>query len=107
MLQEDKQHQQQRQAMEMQRFGYTRAEVMKEKGAFCHQPLKGNDYHEGSLVISHINGGGRHATENGMIIPGKTHNMDNLTVLCQRHDGQKDRLRDSMGLGIEGNPNNQ
>ena len=94
-----------KQDVEKLRFGHTRAEIMKVKGEYCHQPLKPGDYHEGLLVISHINGGGRHATENGMIIPGKTHNMDNLTVLCQRHDGMKDRIRDSHGLGIEGHNN--
>jgi hypothetical protein len=95
-----------KQAVEKTRFGYTREQVLKEKGAYCHQPLKPGDHHEGLLVISHINGGGRHASENGMIIPGKTHDMDNLTVLCQRHDGMKDRIRDSQGMGIEGNSNN-
>lgn len=99
--------QQQRQAMERQRFGSTRAEVMAEKGAYCHAPLKGkDDYHEGKLVIVHIAGGGRHATETGLIIPGKTHNMNNLTVMCQRHAGRDDRERALRGLGIEGNPNN-
>lgn len=100
------QHQQQREAMEKQRFGYTRAEIMKVKGEYCHQTLTKGDYHEGKLVISHINGGGRHASENGIIIPGKTHNMDNFTVLCQRHDGMKDKLREDRGMGIEGNSNN-
>ena len=99
------QHQQQREAMEKQRFGYTRAEIMKIKGEYCHDPKAPKDC-QGKLVISHINGGGRHASENGMIVPGKTHNLDNMTVLCQRHDGMKDRERDSRGLGIEGNTNN-
>lgn len=79
---------------------------MKIKGAYCHQQLTRGDFHKGELVISHINGGGRHATENGMVIPGKSHNLDNMTVLCQRHDGMRDRIRDSHGMGIEGNPNN-
>lgn len=97
---------QQRQAMEMQRFGHTRAEIMKIKGEYCHHTLTKGDYHEGKLVISHINGGGRHASENGMIIPGKTHSLDNMTVLCQRHDGMKDRESAIRGMGIAGNPDN-
>lgn len=104
---EDKHHIQMRHAVEMQRFGATREQILKEKGAYCHKtPLAPGDFHRGELVISHIHGGGRHASENGMIIPGKTHNMDNLTVLCQRHDGQKDRIAATHGLGLEGNPNN-
>lgn len=94
----------QREAMERQRFGYTRAEVMKAKGAKCAYPGGG---HEGDLVIDHIKGGGRHDTENGMF-PQKAHNMDNLRILCRKHAGMIDRMDFTRGIGsnTEGNPNN-
>ena len=103
------QHKQQREAMEMQRFGYTRAEILREKGAQCALPLQfKGDFHEGDLVIDHIKGGGRHDTERGMIVPSLTHNMANLRVLCRRHNGMKDRLDFTQGIGhnTKGNPNN-
>lgn len=96
----------QRQAMERQRFGYTRDEIIAAKGAtcyICHQPVDPNSE---DTVISHIHGGGRHASETGMIVPGKTHNMDNLGVAHRACDGKKDRIRNSVGMGIEGNSNN-
>lgn len=103
------QHKQQREAMEKQRFGFTRAEILKAKGAECSLPLQfRGDFHEGDLVIDHMKGGGRHDTERGLIIEGLTHNMDNLRVLCRRHNGMIDRLdftRD-IGRNTEGNPNN-
>lgn len=95
----------QRKAMERQRFGFTREEVFKVKGAKCSYPR--ND-HEGDLVIDHIAGGGRHDTERGMMVEGKTHNMDNLRVLCRKHAGLIDRQDFTAGVGrnTEGNPNN-
>ncbi len=96
----------QKTAMERSRFGFTREEIFKVKGAYCHYNMPPGDHHEGKLVISHIHGGGRHATENNMIVEKKTHNMDNLTVMCQRHDGMIDRVRATQGMGITGNPNN-
>lgn len=102
---DDKQHKQQRQAMERQRFGYTREEVMAAKGAKCAYPGGG---HEGDLVIDHISGGGRHDTERGMMVEGKTHNMDNLRILCRKHAGMIDRNDFLKGIGsnTKGNPNN-
>lgn len=97
------------QAMERQRFGYTRAEILKAKGAHCSLPLQfRGDYHEGDLVIDHIKGGGRHDTERGMIVPGLTHNMNNLRVLCRRHNGMIDRLDFTrhVGRNTKGNSNN-
>lgn len=96
---------QQRQAMERQRFGFTRAEVLRAKGAKCAYP--GND-HEGDLVIDHISGGGRHDTERGIMVEGKTHNMANLRVLCRKHAGMIDRMDFVKGVGRNspGNPNN-
>jgi 5-methylcytosine-specific restriction endonuclease McrA len=94
----------QRQAMERQRFGMTKDEILQKKGmncAICGQPVPYND-----VVIDHKNGGGRHATEMGMIIPGKTHNIDNLQVCHGSCAGKKDRIRGSMGMGMPGNPNN-
>lgn len=95
----------QREDMERQRFGYTRAEIMKAKGERCSYPGGG---HEGDLVIDHIKGGGRHDTERGMIVEGKTKNMDNLRVLCRKHSGMIDRQDFTRGIGsnTEGNPNN-
>ena len=95
----------QREAMEKQRFGFTRAEVFAAKGARCVYPA--ND-HEGDLVIDHIAGGGRHDTERGMMVEGKTHSMDNLRVLCRKHAGMVDRQDFTRGIGsnTEGNPNN-
>lgn len=95
----------QREAMEKQRFGFTRAEVFAAKGAKCSYP--GGD-HEGDLVIDHITGGGRHDTERGMFATGKTYNMANLRVLCRKHAGMIDRQDFTRGIGsnTEGNPNN-
>ena len=103
------QHKQQREAMEKQRFGFTRAEILAAKGAKCALPLQfAGDFHEGDLVIDHIKGGGRHDTERGMIVEGLTHNMDNLRVVCRRHNGMMDRLDFTRGIGhnTEGNSNN-
>lgn len=96
----------QKEAMERQRFGFTRTEILAVKGAKCSYP--GND-HEGDLVIDHISGGGRHDTERGMFVEGKTHNMDNLRVLCRKHAGMIDRQDFTRGIGsnTKGNPNNQ
>jgi len=91
----------QREAMEKARFGATRAEVFAKKGAECKNCGSTED-----LVIDHIDGGGRHHTERGLIVEGKTHSMDNLQVLCRSCAGARDRKRETMGLGIEGNPNN-
>lgn len=99
----------QRQAMEKQRFGYTRAEILKAKGAKCAMPLQfKGDFHEGDLVIDHIKGGGRHDTERGLLVPGLTHNMANLRVLCRRHNGMQDRKDFVLDIGhnTKGNPNN-
>ena len=95
----------QREAMERQRFGFTRAEVLKAKGAKCSYPGGG---HEGDLVIDHIAGGGRHDTERGIIVKEKTHNMSNLRVLCRKHAGMIDRMDFTKGVGMntKGNPNN-
>lgn len=94
----------QREDMERQRFGYTRAEVFAAKGAKCSYPGGG---HEGDLVIDHIKGGGRHDTENGMF-PEKAHDMSNLRVLCRKHAGMIDRQDFTRGIGsnTEGNSNN-
>lgn len=99
----------QRQAMERQRFGYTREEILRVKGARCSLPLQfKGDYHEGDLVIDHIKGGGRHDTERGLIVKNLTHNMANLRVLCRRHNGMIDRLDFTRNIGhnTEGNANN-
>lgn len=95
----------QKEAMERQRFGFTRAEVLKAKGAKCSYPGGG---HEGDLVIDHIKGGGRHDTENGMFATGKTHSMSNLRILCRKHAGMIDRMDFTKGIGsnTKGNPNN-
>lgn len=101
--------QQQRQDMEKQRFGYTRAEILKVKGAHCSMPLQfKGDFHQGDLVIDHIKGGGRHDTERGMMVEGLTHNMDNLRVVCRRHNGMQDRKDFILHVGhnTKGNPNN-
>lgn len=101
--------QKKRQNIERERFGFTRAEILKKKGAKCSLPLQFvGDYHEGDLVIDHIKGGGRHDTEMGIIVPNLTHNMDNLRVLCRRHNGMIDRLDFTRGIGrnSSGNPNN-
>lgn len=102
---QDKHHEQMRQAVEKQRFGRTREEILKAKGARCVYP--GSD-HEGDLVIDHISGGGRHDTERGIIVKGKTHNMENIRVLCRKHAGLIDRLDFTRGIGKNspGNPNN-
>jgi len=99
----DMKHQKQREAMQRARFGRTTAEIMKEKGNQCVHCGKPLDIH--TAVIDHIQGGGRHATENGML-PPETHDMNNLQVMCQQCAGLKDRTRGMMGMGIEGNANN-
>lgn len=99
----------QKEAMERQRFGYTREEVFEKKGKKCVIPLQfPGDYHEGDLTIDHIKGGGRHDTERGMIVEGLTHNLDNLRVVCRRHGGMIDRVDFVKGIGhnSRGNPNN-
>ena len=99
----------QREAMERQRFGYTRAEVFAAKGKRCSIPLQfPGDYHEGDLNIDHIEGGGRHDTERGMFVEGKTRSMSNLRVVCRRHGGMIDRMDFTKGIGhnTEGNQNN-
>lgn len=99
----------QKEAMEKQRFGYTRAEILKEKGAKCSIPLQfPGDFHEGDLVIDHMRGGGRHDTERGMFAEGLTHNMNNLRVVCRRHNGMMDRMDFVRGIGknTKGNSNN-
>ena len=93
----------QRQAMEMQRFGHTREEILAEKGntcAICGQPVPDSE-----IVIDHKNGGGRHHTERGMLTED-THDMENLQVCHRSCAGKKDRIRGSMGMGIEGTSNN-
>lgn len=104
VLQDTVQHKQQREAMEKQRFGFTRAQILKAKGAKCSYPGGG---HEGDLVIDHISGGGRHNTERGIIVPGKTHNMANLRVLCRKHAGLVDRndFLKGVGMNTKGLPN--
>lgn len=94
-----------KEAMERQRFGDTRANILREKGAKCVIPGGG---HEGDLVIDHIDGGGRHDTENGIIVPNKTHNKANLRILCRKHAGMIDRADFVKGIGrnSKGNPNN-
>ena len=109
MLTDVARRQQVKQAVERERFGFTRAEILRAKGAKCVIPLQfRGDYHEGDLVIDHIKGGGRHDTERGMIVAGLTHNMANLRVVCRRHNGMIDRLDFTRGIGhnTEGNPNN-
>jgi len=99
----------QREAIEKQRFGYTREQVFAAKGAKCSIPLQSSDdKHEGDLVIDHIKGGGRHDTENNNFLPGLTHNMANLRVVCRRHNGMFDRNDFLKGIGnnSRGNPNN-
>jgi 5-methylcytosine-specific restriction endonuclease McrA len=94
----EKQKAAQRASMEKARFGATRADILKAKGAKC---AKCGSTHD--LVIDHKNGGGRHATENGML---PNNSSSNLQVLCRSCAGSKDAIRGAMGLGIEGNPNN-
>lgn len=88
-------------AMERARFGATKQEIFAQKGAKCANCGSTQD-----LVIDHKAGGGRHATEMGLMIPGKTHNIDNLQVMCRSCAGKKDAIRGNMGLGMPGNPNN-
>jgi len=95
---------QQLQAMERQRFGYTKQEIVAQKGTNCY--ICGQPVAPADMVIDHIKGGGRHATETGMIVPDKTHNMDNFGIAHRSCAGKKDAIRGSMGLGIEGNQNN-
>lgn len=90
-------------AMELQRFGYTKAEILAKKGRncyYCKKPI-GSD-----LVIAHIKGGGRHATEMGMIVPGKTHNMNNLAPAHRACNGRADAINGANGIGLPGNSNN-
>lgn len=87
----------QRVSMEKERFGYTREEVLKAKGAKCAMCGSTQD-----LQIDHKHGGGRHATEMGLIIPGKTHSMDNLQVLCGHCLGTKDKVNGLKGIGLHG-----
>ncbi len=96
---------QQREAMENKRFGFTRAEVLKAKGAKCSYPGGG---HEGDLVIDHTSGGGRHDTERGIFAKGKTHSMANLRILCRKHAGLIDRRDFTRGIGsnTKGSPTN-
>lgn len=98
-----------KQAVEKERFGYTREEILKAKGAKCSVPLQGpGDYHSGPLVIDHIKGGGRHDTERGLFVQGLTHTMSNLRVVCQRHNGMFDRMDflSNTGHNTKGNKNN-
>ena len=104
MTSHEEQKRMQRESMERQRFGYTKREIIAQKGITCY--ICGKPTTDGDRVIDHIKGGGRHATETGMIIEGKTHNMDNLGIAHRSCAGKKDRIRSSMGLGIGGNPNN-
>lgn len=89
----------QRASMERERFGYTREEILNAKGRVCKEC--GNT-DESKLQIDHTEGGGRHATEMGMIIPGKTHNMDNLQVMCDECLGRKDKTNGLKGIGLHG-----
>jgi len=89
-----------KESMERQRFGATRREIMSKKGAKCVTCGTTKD-----LVIDHIKGGGRHHTERGLLSP-LTHDIKNLQIQCRSCAGRKDRLRRSMGMGIEGNSNN-
>ena len=90
--------------MERKRFGDTRANILKAKGAKCVIPGGG---HAGDLVIDHIKGGGRHDTENG-IITKNTHNKKNMRILCRKHAGMIDRADFTKGVGrnSKGNSNN-
>jgi LysM repeat protein len=100
------QNMQQKQAMEMQRFGDLRSNIIK-PGQKCQVPLQfPGDFHKGKLAIHHEKGGGRHDTENGKIIPGKTHNKNEFIIACLRHAGMLDRKRGLAGVGTKGNPNN-
>jgi 5-methylcytosine-specific restriction endonuclease McrA len=89
----------QRQSMEKSRFGYTREEVLDAKGRRC---AKCGNTNENVLQIDHKDGGGRHATEMGKIIPGKTHSMSNLQVLCDVCLGTKDKINGLKGIGLHG-----
>lgn len=93
----------QRESMEKQRFGDTRANILKEKGAKCAMCGSTKD-----LVIDHISGGGRHDTERGLLRSGKTHNKKNMRVLCRSCAGQVDRMDFIGGRGsnTKGNSNN-
>lgn len=94
----------QREAMEKSRFGFTKKEIIAAKGRNCY--ICGQPVSDADMVIAHKQGGGRHATETGMMIDGKTHAMDNLAIAHRACEGKRDRLRGSMGMGIEGNANN-
>lgn len=87
----------QRESMEKSRFGYTREEILSKKGAKCCECGSTSN-----LQIDHKDGGGRHATEMGLIIPGKTHNMDNLQVMCDECLGRKDKTNGLKGIGLHG-----
>lgn len=93
----------QRASMEKQRFGDTRENILKEKGAKCAMCGSTKD-----LVIDHISGGGRHDTERGMFNSDKTHNKKNMRVLCRSCAGQIDRMDfvNHKGSNTKGNPNN-
>lgn len=96
----EKQKAMQRASMEKQRFGATRESILAKKGAVCAKCGSKSD-----LVIDHKAGGGRHHTERGLIT-SKTHDMNNLQVLCRKCAGAKDAIRGAMGMGLSGNPNN-
>ncbi len=104
MADRQKQLQQQKDAMYRKRFGFTRAEILAAKGNKC--AYSGSD-HEGDLVIDHIKGGGRHDTEQGMIVPGLSHSMSNFRVLCRKHSGEIDRndFLNGVGRNTKGLPN--
>lgn len=89
----------QRESMEKSRFGYTREEILNAKGRKC---CECGNTDESKLQIDHKEGGGRHATEMGLIIPGKTHNMDNLQVMCDECLGRKDKTNGLKGIGLHG-----
>lgn len=86
----------QRASMERSRFGKTKEEVFSLKGKKCVKCGSTQD-----LVIDHINGGGRHLTERGMM-GENTHNNSNLQVLCRSCQGEKDAARGHAGLGNRG-----
>lgn len=90
--------------MQMQRFGHTTAEIVAAKGNNCY--YCGKPIAPGDLTIAHIRGGGRHATEMGKIIPGKTHDMSNLAPAHRECNGRADAITGNMGMGLPGNPNN-
>ena len=100
---EDRHHKQMREAVERQRFGMTRHEFFMKHGTTCVDCKK--TFPESQMVIDHEAGGGRHATENGMM-PQLAHDESHMMPRCKECAGRRDRIRGSMGLGIEGNGNN-